>query len=182
MSKRQSGKVLKEFSALKQQKRIDIAAFALYQLVFKGERERAFEPRAGTELHRVWKMGRLNLRQQRAWMKFRDDCDKAHGKSGGVTSSYGEQTGGNEPTEKRLTAYENEEYRRVMHLVHSYLIFEERQLLQAMLQNDLKTGEHLSLELVGLIRSGYSDEGDARASGVTHIQTLLTRVASYYNF
>src|SRR5688572_25528401 len=86
MSKKQT--VLKDFSQLKIEKRIELSAIGIYQIVFRGEMERAFEPKKGTEMHRVYKMKRLDLRQQRAWKLFRDDVDNARGKSGSVCSAY----------------------------------------------------------------------------------------------
>ncbi len=174
--------VLKDFSALKIEKRIELSAIGIYQIVFRGEADRTWEPRKGTQIHRVWKMQKLDVRQQRAWKRFRDEVDAARGKSGGVTSPYGEQIGDGDPSERMPTAYTNEQYRRVEYIFKRYLGRRERALLGDLLQDDLKSGTELQLEFIGLIRSGYANADDARTSGVTHVQNLLDRLADLFGY
>jgi hypothetical protein len=180
MTKRQT--VLKDFSDLKIQKRIELSAIGIYQIVFRGEADRTWEPRKGTQVHRVWKIGKLEVRQQRAWKKFRQDFDESHGKSGGVTSGYGEQTGEGDPRERTPKAFTNEQYRRIHHIFKTYLGRREGALLYDLLQDDLKSGTDLKLEFIGLLRSGYAGEDDARTAGVVHVQQILERLADYYGF
>ncbi len=179
MTKKQT--VLKDFSQLKIEKRIELSAIGIYQLVFRGEMERAFEPKKGTEIHRVYKAKRLDLRQQRAWKLFRDDVDKAAGKSGSVCSSYGEQTDHGNGSEFRIPkAFTNKHWDKVKWIFRSYLTPDEAKLLWDLLQNDLTGNSVLRLEFIGLIRSGYAGEDEARVAGTTHIQCLLNRLAYLY--
>jgi hypothetical protein len=173
--------VLKDFSALKIEKRIELSAIGIYQLVFRGEMERAFEPKKGTEIHRVYKMKRLDLRQQRAWKLFRDDIDRAAGKSGSVCSDYGEQTSQGNGSEFRVPkAFTNKAWDKISWIFRSYLSAREARLLWDLLQNDLKGTSELKLEFIGLMRSGYSGEDEARVAGTVHVQTLLDRLADLY--
>jgi len=179
MTKKQA--VLKDFSALKTTQRIELTAFGIYAIVFRGEADRTWEPRKGTQIHRVWKTTKLDVRQQRAWKKFRQDFDEAHGKSGGVTASYGEQLG-NGDGERMPRAFTNEQYRRVHHIFKTYLGRREKALLYDLLQDDLKSGTDLTLEFIGLLRSGYGGEDDARVAGTVHVQYLLERLADFYGY
>ena len=171
----------KDFSVLKPEERIELTAFAVYQIVFRGEKERAFQPRAKTVIRRVWEAERLNLRQQRAWRKFMDDYDKAEGKSGGVTSGYGEYTDKSDSDFKVPTAYENVYYKRIVQICNS-LSRREYALLKDLVQDELKATGNIRLELIGLMRSGYQDKNSARVAGVVHIQNLLDRIADCYGF
>jgi len=171
----------KDFSVLKPEERIAMEVFAIYQVVFKGEKERAFQPRAKTVMRRVWDAGKLNMRQQRAWKKFLDDHDKAEGRSGGVVSAYGDyiQKGDNEFREP--TAYENVYRRRIVQIC-SGLSRREYALLKDLVQDELKATGNIQLELIGLMRSGYADKNSARVAGVVHIHNLMDRLADEYNF
>ena len=176
-------KVLKDFSELKAQQRIDLLAFRIYQIqsVFNGQRETAFEPRKGTELYRIWNMRKLSIRQQQAWRMFRDACEKAIGASGAVTAPYGETISGGDGTPVPV-AYTNEHYRRIHQLFTRHLHRREAALLHDLMQDDLRSGTGIRLEYIGLIRSGYGDEETARAAGVAHVQTLLDRIADFFGF
>lgn len=179
MAKKQT--VLKDFSKLKETQRINLLALRIYQIqsVFQGHVEKAFEPRQNTQVHAVWKMGRLSIRQQQAWKMFRKDFDEAEGRSGAVTASYGEQIGGGE-AERIPVAYTNESYRRIHTLFTRFLDRREAALLHDLLQDDLRSGTDLKLEYIGLIRSGFHDAKDAQTAGVVHIQNLLDRIATAY--
>jgi len=184
MSKRTVAKqtVLKEFRQLEVKKRIDLLSVKIYQLRFNGERDDFYEPNKGTEIHRIWKMEKLEHRQQKAWKKFREDVDNALGKSGGVTAPYGDERGETGEREKLPIAYTNAAYDRIDQLFNQFLAWRERWFLYDLLQNDLRNGTDLKLEFIGMMRSGYTEEEKARASGVTHVQTLLDRLADFYNY
>ncbi len=183
MTKKQT--VLKNFSQLKQEQRINLLALRIYQIqsVFQGHRERAFEPRQNTQIHEVWGLEKLSIRQQQGWKMFRQDCDNAEGKSGSVTAAYGEQISDHDGNEFRApVAYTNEAYRRIHTIFTRFLDRREAALLHDLLQDDLRNGTELKLEYIGLIRSGYTDANEAKTAGVVHIQTLLDRLASYYGY
>lgn len=186
MSKRTTANkkiVLKDFAELKVEERIDTLAMSLLKVVHRGEKETAFEPRKGTQLHRVWASNKLDMRQQRAWRQFRRDCDAAEGKSGGVCGSYGEFIDKGDDGDFRVpTAFVNAAYKRVEHILMSYLDRHDRALLADLVQDDMNSSKKLTLEIIGVIRSGYKNENDARIAGIVNIQTLLSRLASYYSY
>lgn len=179
MSKRQ---VLKDFSELRPiEKRIEMVASGIYLIAFKGQANEDFAPRNGTQVHRVWKMCKLDDRQQIAWQQFCDDVALAHGKSGAVTSAYGESTDKGDGSDFRVPkAYTNTYYRRVERLLTEFLSRKERALLYELLQDTLKGTSSLQVETIGVLRSGYQDKASARAAGVAHVQGLLDRLADYY--
>lgn len=186
MSKRTTAnkkqKVLRDFSELKPiENRIQMLAIGIYQIQFRGEANDDFRPKNGTQVHRVWKMQKLDERQQIAWQLFLDDVLLAHGKSGAVCSSYGDYHDNGSGDIKVPTAYTNKYYDRLEHLLTRYLLRSERALLVDLLQDTLKSNSSLQLESIGLIRSGYQDKVSARAAGVVHVQNLLDRLASYYS-
>jgi hypothetical protein len=53
-------------------------------------------------------------------------------------------------------------------------------LLSDLAQDYLRGNSSLTLEAIGLIRSGYKDKVSARAAGVVHVQLLMSRLATYY--
>lgn len=173
-------RVYKDFASLEVAKRIELSALGLLQIVHKGEKHLQYKPRKGTQIYRVWNMGKLDYRQQRAWAIFRRDFDTAEGVSGGVTSAYGEykDNGGN--SQKTPTSYTNVSYNRIDRLVSSFLTRDESILLRDLLKDDLQSSSDVSLEFIGLIRSGYKDDDNARTSGVTHVQNLMSKLAAYY--
>lgn len=178
-------KVLKDFSDLRPvEARIEALAAQIYQIAWSGEAIDRYKPRVETQIYRVWKMAKLDFRQQAAWKQFRDDVDKAAGKSGGVCSAYGEYSdkGGFGPSDKVPVAKTNKAYNRVEFILDRYLGRRERALLVDLLRDDLQKGGDLNIETIGVIRSGYKDKAQARASGVTHVQNLLDRLADLYGF
>lgn len=174
--------VLRDFAELKVEERIDTLAMSLLKVVHRGEKETAFEPRKGTQLWRVWNANKLDMRQQRAWKAFRKDCDMADGKSGGVTIRYDDLIDSDGNTHKIPTAFVNGAQMRIERLFMVYLDRHERALLADIFQDDLSAGRGITLEFIGMIKSGYKNEKDARIAGIVNIQALLSRIASYYSF
>lgn len=180
MSNRRPKTVGKDFSALKVKKRIDLTAVSIYQALRPRDATKAYEPRTGTQVHRLWATGKLDHRQQQAWRAFRVDFESAKAKSGGITSSYGEYVEKGGDNEKVLTAYSNAAHERIERLMARYLIKDEALLLFDLLQDDLVSRGNFDLEVVGFLKSGYKKDETAKANGAGHVQALLTRVASYY--
>jgi len=183
MSVRQGKKIIKDFSELKVVERIQLSALGIYQVMHVGKADEIYKPRQGTQVFRVWKMGKLSARQQRAWQSFRKDVDEALGASGSVTGGYGEYTDrGSADGFKVPVAYTNVAYQRLDDIYSRHLGRHERALLRDLLWNDLRADDTLQLEIIGFVRSGYSgkDKDSARASGVTHVQNLLDRLADYF--
>lgn len=182
MAKAVTRKVLKDFSELRPiEARIELVASGIYAITFKGVANGDFEPRSGTQVHRCFKMLKLDERQQIAWRYFLDDVSLSHGKSGGVVSAYGDQVSISDAGDfKAPTAFSNVYYRRVERLLTEFLSRRERALLYELLQDELKGGSSLQLETIGLIMSGYNDKVSARAAGVVHTQNILNRLADYY--
>ncbi len=174
--------VLRDFSELKQNERIEIVALKIFGIVHKGVKDVAFEPRRGTEMHRAWSAGQFNKRQQIGWWLFRKDCDAAIGNSGGTTSGYGDFTDGGSSPERIPTAFQNASYDRVEHILYEYLDRHERTLLADLVQHDMKLNSKLTLEFIGLAKSGFKGKRDAYVAGVTNIQALLSRLSTYYGY
>ncbi len=176
-------KTLKEFSELKpiDQKRIEIVASGIFQIAFKGEANDDFRPKAGTQVHRVWKMMKLDERQQIAWQMFCDTVFQAHGKSGKVGSGYGEYTDGSGVDFRIPIAYINVYQRKLEELLLRFLDRRERELLIDLLQDTLRGDSALDLETIGAILSGFKkDKEYARVAGVVHVQCLLNRLATFF--
>jgi hypothetical protein len=180
VSKKQ--KVYKELSQLSVMKRIDMTAVAIYEVHRTLEAEKAFEPRANTQLHRIWKLKKFDLTQQRGWKRFRQDAQDAYGKSG-PSSSYGELTDGGDGDGFRApTACVNDAQNRIDHLMYNYLIYDEALLLRDLIKDDVQNHENFNIELIGFMKAGYKNEETARANGIGHIQALLTRLGRFYHF
>lgn len=169
-------------SALKVLHRIDMTAMAIYEVAQSLESERAFEPKPNTQLHRIWKLKKLNMTQQRGWIAFRQDAERAYGNSGGVTSPYGEVTDGSGDGFKVPTAFVNDAHRRIEYMMYNYLITDEALLLRDLIKDDVQNHENFNIELVGFLKAGYKKEETARANGIGHIQALLTRLGRFYHF
>src|SRR5262249_1012130 len=110
---------------------------------------------------------------------FMDDVHLSHGKSGSVSSGYGESTNRESSEFRAPVAFTNRAYRNVERL-KSFLSRREKALLMDLLQDSLQGTSALRLETIGLINSGYSDKDQARTAGVVHVQTLLSRLADFY--
>lgn len=175
--------VLKDFSQLEKisRKRLDLISMQIYQVVFKGDKEKAFEPKKKTLLHQVWSIGKLTIRQQQGWHMLTKDIGNAYGNSGSVSSGYGEFHDGGERT-YLPSAYVNDAQGRLEDLERRFLSRREKALLRDILRNTAQEGYELKLEHIGLVRSGYAGDDSARASGVTHVQTLLDRLADFYGY
>jgi hypothetical protein len=174
-------KVLRDFSELPSlAKRIEQVALGISADIFRPEREEAFAPRKGTVLHGLWQGKRLTLRHQRAWKHFTIDLYEAHGKSGPVTSSYGEYADKPISDFKLPSAYVNAQYKRLERLIAA-LTGEERILLKDLIVEEVQRPGHLKLELIGFARNGYRDEAQARAAGAATITCLLNRIATHYS-
>ena len=173
----------KELSSLKVLHKIDLTAMAIYDVCQRLESERAWEPRAGTQLHRIWKLRKLDATQQRGWLAFRQDAENAYGKSGNVTASYGDLTDGGCGDGFRVpTAFVNEAHRRIEYMMYNYLIYDEVLLLRDLIKDDVQNHDNFNIELVGFLKAGYKQDETARANGIGHIQALLTRVGRFYHF
>jgi hypothetical protein len=171
---------LKDFSDLRPiDKRIQLVAAGIYQIAFRGEANSDFMPKAGTQVHRCWKMTKLSERQQIAWQEFIDDVNLAEGISGKVTGGYGEYTDRGSDGFKVPRATINAQYKRLERL-RGYLTRHELALLSELLQDHLNGKSSLQLETIGLVRSGYNDKDAARVAGIVHIQCLLDRLSSFY--
>lgn len=165
---------------IEQELAIHRVAVGIYADIFRAEREEEYAPRKGTVLFALWQGKRLSLRHQRAWRHFTVDLFQAHGKSGPITSSYGEfadkPTGGGQIP----TAYVNAQYKRLERLI-SMLTGEERVLLKDLIVEEVQSPGHLRLELIGFSRNGYRDDAQARAAGAATVTCLLNRIASFYS-
>lgn len=174
--------IVKDFSDLRPvEERIALTARGIMQVAFKGAALADWEPKAETQIHRAWKSQKLDERQQIAWRTFLDDIMTAEGISGKVGGSYGEYTDrGNDNSFKVPKAYINAQFKRLERL-WSFLDRSERALLAELLQDTFQGKSSLKLETIGIVRSGYIDKESSRIAGVVHVQTLLSRLATFYS-
>jgi hypothetical protein len=180
MTKRAT-KVIRDFSELKPiESRIEAVAHSFLQVAFKGEVHPDFEPKQGSQAHRVWRMGKMAIRHQIAWQNLMNDVKLSAGRSGSVCANYGEGVDRGDGSDFRVPkARTNPAYRRLERL-RELMGRRERQLLHAMVQDSLVSTSGLQLEVIGLVQSGYGDKVSARAAGVATIQSLLDRLADLY--
>ncbi len=159
---------------------INRVAIAVYDLQFRGIKALDYKPREGTVMHNVWKSGKLELRQQRAWAAFVSDLREALGESGKVTGSYEQavQVSGN----KQWQAWTNREYDRVTRLCDEFLDRRERKLIVSLIYDETQNTGVLQIERIGLHRNGYRDMAQARSAGIANICYLMDRVATFYGF
>lgn len=177
-------RVYKDFSQLKPvEARIEALAAQIYQIAWSGEAIEHYKPRVETQMFRVWRMEKLDRRQQMAWKQFRDDIDRATGKSGAVTAAYGEYKDESSfgPSDRMPVAYTNQSYERIRDIFYRYLGRRDKALLYDLLRDDLQKGGELNVETIGVVRTGYRDKASARAAGVVLIQSLMDRLADYYS-
>lgn len=138
-----------------------------------------FRPRERTALHRIWASTRLDRRQQMAWEQFVDDLRTADGKSGKVTSNYGEYTD-KSTGYHRPVAYTNRQYDRIDALLTRWLSRSEALLLKDLVADEQNPG-HFSLEIAGLVMFGFKDSPMARAASTAAICMLVNRIADFYD-
>lgn len=175
-----SQKKLRSLSELQVTQAIDLAKVRIYQIVHNGQKDRYFAPKRGTQLYRVWNSKKLDIRQQTAWKRFTDHFQAAEGNSGKVTGSYGEYSGGDSEKTYIPQAYANKPLEALEFLYEQYLTREESALLRDLLREELQMHNDFTLEMVGLIRSGYKGTDEARIAGTVTVQNLLTRLATFY--
>lgn len=173
-------KDLKQLENLNRQ-RVDIIAMQIYAVVFKGGKEKAFEPKAKTLVWKIWDMDKLSIRQQQGWHMLCQDIQNAYGKSGSVSSGYNEMSDGGERT-YLPRAYVNAAQGRLEDLERRFLSRREKALLKDLLRNYSQDGHEVKLEHIGLVRSGYAGEDSARVAGVVHVQALMDRLADFFGF
>lgn len=184
MIKTTSKKVVKTFAEINIKDRMRLlAGLHILTVVHRGEADRLFEPKPGTFLHNLWKQKHFEIRQQRAWMAWRSDCDNAEGKSGGVTFGYGEFTDGGGNDFKVPKAFDNHALRRCHDILTRYLGRRDAKLLADLTQYDMGRIPEMSAEQIGVVRSGFTQvKMHAKVAGIVNVQALFTRIADYYGF
>jgi hypothetical protein len=186
MSKRTTAKqkTVKTFAEINIRDRTRLLAdLRILTVIHNGEAERAFEPKTGTFLHDLWSQKHFDIRQQRAWKTWRHECDIAEGKSGSVTSGYGEFTDGGDDYFKVPKAYENYALQRCRDILERHLGRRDAKLLADLTQHDLGRIPELSAEQIGVVRSGFNKvKVHAKIAGIVNIQSLFTRMADYYSY
>lgn len=156
------------------------ADLQIYRMsIFRSAKDHQFRPRRGTMMDSLWSQGRLSIRHQRAWRIFCDDLHGWAGKSGKVTGSYGESTGGSGNAERMPVAYVSPEWERLQRCCAN-LSRMETALIRDMITEELEGVHSLQIELVGMIATGYGNESQQRAAGVSRVLALLERIADHY--
>jgi hypothetical protein len=159
---------------------LDRISVGIYKLMFCGEQERAFEPRPGTVMHKIWKMRKLNIRQQHTWARFVKDLRGAKGRSGKVCGSYAEFTNVSSSGDRLPVALTNDEYKKIEAIFTVHIGRRDALLLRDLVIDELQKPGHLQLELLGLAKNGYKNADQARAAGIATITSMIDRLADLY--
>lgn len=156
-------------------------------------RDEPLAPNPGGILHRLWGRGHLTKQQLYGWQTFWSDLRKERESSNALVGSLaGGSSEGNYPAREmqratpgpstRLTR-EGERARQVWHLLHKH----ERGLLEQLIRDTLRTEGYKevhahSMDYLGKVLSGYSDNRQAVAAATRAVQGVLTSIAEKYNF
>ena len=142
---------------------------------------RRYEPSKGTVLHRLWKYGKLTQRQCRAAEKFLEIVEfSREGTSGGFLPGYkmrvDEGRQGFEPS------YFQNFYAQELEQIEQGLAYHEVLVLRAIVRDFYwhRHGEKLEPEELGKLCSGYKDNRQAYAAGVSKLQSVLHSLAEYF--
>lgn len=160
------------------------------------------EPAGGSMLHALWQRGKLNRRQLLAWRSFWDEIEKSYGDSGPLSVSYAERVSTSvagaprsDPSFEedfnahglsgmRLATWNNEWLS--VNQKWEYLRREERAIIEQLVRDHIRIVRGLKnvhshdVAYIGEFLSGYRDNRQAIAAGVSRIQAILTNLADMY--
>ena len=164
-------------------------------------RDEALAPIDGSILFYLWQRGKLRRRQLLAWKYFWRDLQRAYGESGSLVTSYTERVStssagvprpecdeddvitGKNMANVRMAEW-NAEHTIVSQKWDS-LRREERGILEQMIRDHIRVSTGIKihchdLSYLGSFLSGYNDNRQAIAAGVSRIQALLNNLADLY--
>lgn len=164
-------------------------------------RDEDVEPLDGSIIHQLWQRGKLRRRHLLAWKYFWRDLQRAYGESGSMTVSYSERvstsTAGvpradheeDEPITGRGMANVKMAEWNMEHTIITQkwdsLRREERGIMEQLIRDHIRVSTGIkihchNLGYLGEFLSGYKDNRQAIAAGVSRIQALLNNLADLY--
>lgn len=153
-------------------------------------RDEKLEPVDGSILHQLWRKGQLSRQQLMAWHRWYADMHRALGSTDKLSVSYLERSDGGGSGGNDAAAYHgpgtywNAEAAKVEE-VWGKLRRHERGLIEQLFRDVLrhsgiKEMHAHDLRYLGGILSGYNDDRQKIAAGVSAIQRLLISLAEIY--
>lgn len=148
------------------------------------------EPVGGSILHHLWRKGQLSRHQLIAWQKWYSDMRRALGNTNKLSVQYREASDGGSPGGNDTAAfhgpltYWNAQAAKVEE-IWGKLRGHERGLIEQLFRDALRNDGCKSLhahdlKYLGGILSGYNDDRQRVAAGVSAIQRLLNSLAEIY--
>ncbi len=166
---------------LEAQEAINRVARSIYETGFVYARDDRHRPRRGTLMYQLWHGKKLSARHAEGWYHFTCDLHEARGKSGPVTSGYGDSVTSRTPSDfKEPLAFSNAQYRRLERLF-SLLDPFERVILRDLMADELQVKGALNLEAMGFCFNAYKNADQARAAAVGKLTYLMDRLAAFYS-
>lgn len=163
-------------------------------------RDQDLAPADGSILYYLWSRGKLRRRQLLAWNAFWRDLQRSYGDSGPLTVSYKERVSTSSAGVPR-SQFEDEEFnargladirlaewniehttvQQKWELLHR----EEKGILEQLIRDHIKITTGLKIHChdisyLGSFLSGYKDNRQSLAAGVSRVQALLSHVADLY--
>ena len=158
-------------------------------------------PEGGSMLYHLWTRGKLRRRHLLAWAYFWRDLQRSYGDSGSLTVSYSERVSTSSAgvprpemeedakiNGKDLASIRQAEWNAEHTSVQQkweHLRSEEKGILEQLIRDQIRvtTGYKIhchDLTYIGSFLSGYRDNRQAIAAGVSRVQALLTNLADLY--
>lgn len=154
--------------------------------------DEALAPNYGGMLYRMWQQKKLTKQQLDGWQSFWEDLMKAAGSSNSVVASLEGGSTVDYATRELQKARPGPAAHWNLHAVRvteawNSLRKHERGLLAQVIRDTLRTEGNKdihahSVDYLGGILSGYHDNRQKIAAGVSAIQRLLISIAEFYGF
>jgi hypothetical protein len=176
-------------------------SLSIYLRKHNGCRDEDVAPLDGSILFHLWQRGKLRRRQLLAWKFFWRDLQRAYGESGPLTISYTERVSTSSAGVPRADGEEDEpitgkgvasvkmaewnDEHTIITQKWDSLRREERGIMEQLIRDHIKVNTGLKIHChdlgyLGAFLSGYNDNRQAIAAGVSRVQALLNNLADLY--
>jgi hypothetical protein len=153
-------------------------------------RDENLEPTDGSIIHKLWQKGQLSRQQLMAWHRWFTDIRRAAGNTDKLSVSYQQRSDGTGSGGNDAAAYYgpltnwNAEFSRIEQ-IWGRLRNHEKGLIEQLFRDaircsGLKEIHSHDLRYLGGMLSGYNDDRQKIAAGVSAIQRLLASLAEEY--
>lgn len=161
-----------------------------YLKMHRSCRDEGLEPNEGSILNTLWRKGQLSRQQAMAWQWWYQDMRRAIGNTNALHVGYSGASEGNFVSREAERAYPGHSTYWTAEAAKIEEVWErlrdhERGLIEQLFRDTLRT-EGLKevhahdLKYIGNFLSGYNDDRQKIAAGVSAIQRLLTSLAEIY--